>query len=267
MPPSGQARDTQSGTNQPHRPVRLLEFDQLPSTNAYALAHLSELHHGDVVIARIQTAGRGRLDRTWISHHPGNAALSIILKPSKAALLQPAITHYLAVVLCQTIEMDGVKPSIKWPNDVQVGGCKIAGILAEARMDGQRFLGMALGLGVNLNLSPALLAAVDQPATALNLLLGRPVDRDGFIRNLLNRFFEGLDAFLRGGFKSVRHDYEHRAAFLGQFITVRQLTGAISGMARSIDVDGALLLETEDGGQHLLRAGDLIAPPCPGSRG
>jgi BirA family transcriptional regulator, biotin operon repressor / biotin---[acetyl-CoA-carboxylase] ligase len=241
--------------------VRLLEFDQLASTNAYALEHLSGLQHGDVIITRIQTSGRGRLQRIWISHHPGNVSLSIVLKcpPAQIPFL-PAATHYLAVVVCQTLESEGVVPGIKWPNDVLVGGKKIAGILAEARVEGQQFLGLALGLGVNLNLPEDVIAAIDQPATALNLQLGRPVERDEFIRKLLNRFFARLDSFLRGGFESVRRDYESRAAFLGQFITVRQLTGATSGIARALDVDGALLLETEDGVERLLQAGDLDHP-------
>jgi BirA family transcriptional regulator, biotin operon repressor / biotin---[acetyl-CoA-carboxylase] ligase len=246
------------------RPVRLLEFDQLPSTNAYALAHLSELQHGDVITARIQTSGRGRLQRSWISHHPGNASLTIVLKcpPARVPLL-PAATHYLAVVVCQILETEGLVPAIKWPNDVLIGGRKIAGILAEARVEGDQFVGLALGLGVNLNLSETALAAIDQPATALNLQLGRPIEREMFIRSLVERFFQGLDVFLRGGFESIRQDYEIRAAFLGQFITVRQLTGATVGMARGLNKDGALLLETQDGQQHLLQEGDLILSPCP----
>lgn len=262
---SGQTSNPRPGTNQAARPVRLLEFDQLPSTNAYALEHLPELHHGDVVLARIQTAGRGRLHRTWLSNQPGNVALSIILKSSAAPVLQSAITHYLAVVLCQTIECDGIKPSIKWPNDVQIGGCKIAGILAEARVDGQRFLGMALGLGVNLNLSRAILATIDQPATALNLLLGRPVNRDQFIQRLLEQFFVGLEDFCRGGFESLRHEYERHASFLGQSLTVRHADQVVSGVARGLDSQGALLLDSADGRLHLLLAGD-VTPAVHGSR-
>lgn len=256
-----------SGLTRPGQSPHLLEFDQLPSTNAYALEHLASLHHADVIVARIQTAGRGRLQRRWISHHPGNASLSIVLKSPPAPLpFLPATTHYLAVVLCQTLELEGVVPAIKWPNDVHVGGRKIAGILAEARVDGEQFLGIALGLGVNLNLPDAAVAAIDQPATALNLLLGEPVDRNRFVQRLLNRFFAGLDAFLCGGFESIRHEYERRASFLGQLITVRHITTESSGTARGLDSDGALLLETGDGLLRLLHAGDLHCPPGGGER-
>jgi BirA family transcriptional regulator, biotin operon repressor / biotin---[acetyl-CoA-carboxylase] ligase len=239
---------------------RVHEFDQLPSTNAFALAHLAELRHGDVIVARIQTAGRGRLDRAWISHHPGNLALSIILKPPITGFgVLPAATHYMAVVLCRTLESDGLVPVIKWPNDVQVGGRKIAGILAEAHVEGDRCQGLALGLGVNLNLPDAVLAAIDQPATALNSLLDRPVDSSRFLARLLDCFFDGLDVFLRGGFESVRHEYERRAPFLGRRITVRQPAGDSSGTARALDGNGALWLETDGGQRRLLHAGDLIS--------
>jgi BirA family transcriptional regulator, biotin operon repressor / biotin---[acetyl-CoA-carboxylase] ligase len=246
--------------------VRLLEFEHLPSTNAYALEHLTQLQHGDVILARTQTAGRGRLQRVWISHHPHNVALSILFKPPHALIhLLPATTHYLAVILCEILASRGVHPTIKWPNDVLVDGRKIAGILAEGRLAGQEFLGMALGLGVNLNLPTSALADIDQPATALNLLLGQPVQPGPFVQQLLDRFFASLDAFLTNGFESIRHEYERRASFLGQVITVRQPPAQWIGTARALDADGALLLETHDGRTHLLRAGDLTFPtPEPG---
>jgi BirA family transcriptional regulator, biotin operon repressor / biotin---[acetyl-CoA-carboxylase] ligase len=251
----------ESATPVLHNPpgYRLIEFGQLHSTNAFVLEHIDALAHCDVISAGIQTAGRGRLSRAWVSSQPENAYLSVVLKPphEQAASLA-AVTHFLAVVVCHALEAEGLAPAIKWPNDVQVSGRKVAGILAEARLTGAMLRGMALGLGVNLNLPEAVVAAIDQPATALNLLLGRHIDRGLFLRGLLDRFFGGLDRFLETGFEGVRAGYEQRASFLGRRLTVRQMQVEWTGVARGLDPCGALELECADGTVCRIQAGDLV---------
>ncbi len=242
---------------------RLVEFDALPSTNAHAIQRIRELQHGDVIAARVQTAGRGRLQRQWVSHLPGNICLSLVLKPRNAPPeTLAAATHYLAVVVCRALEADGVVAGIKWPNDVQVEGRKIAGILAEAVTVGAEFSGVVLGLGLNLNLEAAAVASIDQPATALNLVLGRPVERDVFRRRLLDVFFTGWDGFAAGGFESIRRDYERRAVFLGRTIIVRQPTGEICGRALDLDASGALRVELANGTLHAVHAGEITVAGC-----
>ena len=236
----------------------LIEFDALPSTNAHALGCIRELHHGDVIAARIQTEGRGRWQRRWVSHLPGNISLSIVLKPRHSPPeTMAAATHYLAVIVCRALEAEGANAGIKWPNDVLVEGRKIAGILAESVVVGAGFLGVILGLGLNLNLDAATACAIDQPATALNLVLGRPVDRDPFLRRLLNLFFAGWNDFAARGFEPLRSEYELRAVFLGRSIVVRQPTGEIRGRAMELKADGALRIELEDGTVCCVHAGEM----------
>jgi BirA family biotin operon repressor/biotin-[acetyl-CoA-carboxylase] ligase len=254
-------------TVEPQR-YRLIEFDALPSTNGHAIERIRDLQHGDVIAARIQTAGRGRLQRQWVSHLPGNICLSLVLKPHNAPPeTLAAATHYLAVIVCRALEADSVVAGIKWPNDVQVEGRKIAGILAEAVTVGAEFLGVVLGLGLNLNLAAATVAAIDQPATSLNLVSGHPVDRDLFLRRLLDLFFAGWDDFAAGGFESLRSDYERRAVFLGRTIIVHQPTGVICGRALNLEASGALRVQMENGSLHVLLAGDMTMDGCQPAQG
>lgn len=244
-------------------PYRLHEFDVLPSTNAYALEHLNSLAEGAVVWARVQTAGRGRLRRRWLSDVPGNLCLSLVLKPSwRSEPLLPlaSLTQFLSLVLCQTLDIDGVAATIKWPNDVQVGGKKIAGILAEFRFPQASTPAVVLGLGVNLNLAAAFLDRIDQPATALNLLLRRPVDSQAFLHRLLDAFFAGYQSFLDQGFSSVRNAYLQRCTFLGQELTVHQPNGILQGIAIAVNAQGALEVRANDGTSHTVLAGDLAVP-------
>jgi len=240
-------------------PYRLCEFDVLPSTNAYALENLEALTDGTVVWARVQTAGRGRLNRTWLSDVPGNVYASLVLKPSwrrEPPLPLANLTQYLSLVLCQTLDEYGAFATIKWPNDVQVAGKKIAGILAELRFARPEVPQVVLGVGVNLNLEAATLEHIDQPATALNQIRGHQVDDRVFLDRLLTAFFAGYRPFLEQGFAGLRSAFLERCLFLGQSLTVQQPTGNLRGLATTVNHQGALELRSDDGTRHVVLAGD-----------
>lgn len=239
---------------------RVIEFAELDSTNRYACARLRELADGDIIQAARQTAGRGRWDRKWISDVPGNLCLSLVLKPagSPADLPLASLSQLLAVTACCTLEAHGVPAGLKWPNDIQISGRKIAGLLAETVVVGSEFLGLVLGIGVNLNLTEAQLAAIDQPATALNLCLHHPVDVNDFRDVLLAGFYARYDDFLAAGFPVIRKEYRQRCAFLGREIQVRSPHRSWCGIAQDITAEGELELLTPDGQQHLLAQGELL---------
>lgn len=239
---------------------RVIEFAELDSTNRYACGRLRELADGDVIQAGIQTAGRGRWERKWISDVPGNLCLSLVLKPagSPAALPLASLSQLLALSACRVLESYGVEPALKWPNDVQVGGRKIAGILAETVVTGSEFLGLVLGIGVNLNLDATVIATVDQPATALNLVLGRYVSVLTFRDALLETFFARYRDFLQAQFPLIRTEYRQRCHFLGRAITVRSPQQWVQGIARDISPTGELELELPDGRQQQVGVGEII---------
>ena len=169
----------------------IIHFPVLDSTNTFAKAHLETLQHSDVIVADIQTAGRGQKGHPWRSDVVGNVYASIVLKPQSAKADDlPALTQVLASAIIGTLLFYGVDATMKWPNDVMVGGKKIAGILAEAITQGQMVKGVVLRFGVNLTMPQTILDAIDQPATSLNILIEKLVNRDAFLGQVMARFMK-----------------------------------------------------------------------------
>src|SRR5262249_21329770 len=134
-------------------------FPDLDSTNrvAYKLA-ADGAAEGEVVLAETQTRGKGRLGRSWFSPPGLNLYLSVILRPKLAPSDAPLLTLVSAVALADTVQRFlGMSPAIKWPNDILVGGKKLAGILTESSVDSQRLHFVVVGIGVNLNMPASML--------------------------------------------------------------------------------------------------------------
>ncbi len=117
---------------------------------------------------------------------------------------------------------------------------------------------MALGIGVNLNMTQNDLAAIEQPATALNLLTGKNIDRNSFIARFTDEFFIGYDSFIDAGFASIKDEYIGRSPYIGCRIAVSSARHIEYGIAQSINDDGSLLLAAGDDGEKIIMAGDLI---------
>jgi BirA family biotin operon repressor/biotin-[acetyl-CoA-carboxylase] ligase len=242
--------------------LRIIEFAELDSTNSYANAKLRELADGDVIHAAVQTAGHGRRQRRWISHLPGNLCLSIVLKPrhaAPAALPLVNISQLLALAVCRVLDTHGVRATLKWPNDVLVGGRKIGGLLAETVIQGAgELVGMVLGLGVNLNLPDDVLETIDQPATALMAETGQPVDVVMFRDAVLRDFASCYDDFLERGFGMIQTDYLARCAFIGSTVEIRCGDAIMRGMAHGITHDGALEIMTAAGALQRIELGEMF---------
>lgn len=174
----------------------LIKFSKLDSTNNYALAHLNELVHGSVVQAEIQSAGRGQFENKWFSSVPGNIYISIVIKPEidNPDKYIKFITKYSAEVILKVLSsyISFEKIKIKLPNDVLVEDRKIAGVLTETKFLGNKCLGVVVGIGVNLNLSENNLKEIDNPATALNILIKKKINSKVFLKCLLVEFFAQL---------------------------------------------------------------------------
>ncbi len=233
---------------------RIMYFDELDSTNKYGIEQSDNLQDKNVVAAEIQTAGRGRFDRVWVSDVPDNISCSIILKPSGDYTKLPIsnLTQFAAVCICRLLERYGQTPTIKWPNDVKVGGKKISGILTKTSFSGMSLNAIAVGIGINVNQTQSLLDSLTQPATSFNILCGHHIDRDCLLTELLDLFFADYDAFMKSGFTFIRSDYLSHWEARGTILTVRTIGGTFTGTAVGIDDEGALMLETENGIKHLL---------------
>jgi BirA family biotin operon repressor/biotin-[acetyl-CoA-carboxylase] ligase len=170
------------------RPYRHVE--SVPSTQLLLAPDEPE---GALVVAEEQTAGRGRLGRRWLAQ-PGTSLLcSLQLQPEVPSERLPELTGIAARACARAIAaLTGLEPELKFPNDVVLGGRKVAGVLAEAR-DGR----VVLGVGVNVNVpAEQLPREVDRPATSLLVETGREIDRAELLAELLERLERGYEAWL-----------------------------------------------------------------------
>jgi len=237
----------------------LHHFEELPSTNqtAFALAGQGAAH-GEVVIAEAQTAGRGRRGRSWITLPGKGLSLSVILRPQLPPQRAPELTLVAAVALAEALTDAGAAAGIKWPNDVQLEGRKVAGILTEMSAEPDQVHFVVLGIGVNLNGS-----AQDFPEelrgqlTSLAAERGSAVPRALFTAALLARLESWLDRHESEGFEVVREAWKARSTTLGAQVMVRAEGRVTEGRAVDIDEGGALLLRLEDGSVTRILAGDV----------
>jgi BirA family biotin operon repressor/biotin-[acetyl-CoA-carboxylase] ligase len=163
----------------------------------------------------------------------------------------------MAVVLCQILENYGVNPEIKWPNDVLIDNKKIAGILIQGSSRGNILESLVLGVGINLNLSKQDLISIDQPATSLNLLLEKPVNRDSFIEALLDEFFRNYDIFISSGFSFINNDYVKRFNYIGKEVFIN-----ISGIQEKVFIkelknNGSLVVIMNQGNEKIIHTGEI----------
>jgi len=237
-------------------------LDEAASTNA-VLAERARAGAPDglVVVADHQSAGRGRLDRTW-SSPPGTAVtFSVLLRP-RVALRSwpwiPLLTGYAVDKAVKAMGPDGLEAGVKWPNDVLVGEKKVAGILVE-RVDTPDGPAAVVGVGINVALSPEELPVPH--ATSLEIELGRPVDRTDVLVEALAAVKEAYDAWQAGGEAGAARlaaSYAAACVTVGRDVRVDLPDGSVLvGAATGIDPDGRLLVD--DGGTtHAVAAGDVV---------
>lgn len=239
--------------------MKEIYLEQIDSTNLYGKAHLSELSDKTVIFAGKQYAGHGRLKRSWVDLGGDNLFLSFILKPSDTFIdIYSNLPQYLSVVVCKVLQNYNVMPEIKWPNDVLIGGKKIAGILAETVVQGNIFKGIILGIGVNLNADKSSFKLVkDRKITALNIETGRCINSNEFRIQLCKEFFYNYEKFLTVGFPFVRYDYLERSCFLGKDIQVKVFDKEISGFAKSVTDRGELVLLNNEN-EFIINMGDIL---------
>jgi BirA family biotin operon repressor/biotin-[acetyl-CoA-carboxylase] ligase len=207
---------------------------------------------GTVVIAGEQTAGRGRLRRTWLSP-PGNIAMSIILYPDIASLPYLIMIASLAVV--HSIEVvTGIKTQIKWPNDILIGGKKVCGILIENEVKANKVVYSTVGIGINVDLNTAAYSEIS--ATSISFKSKSVSDlRIKIIQSLLSEF-EKLYLKLPDS-RSIYEDWRDRLVTLGQRVKVTSGYQIIEGITEAVDESGALLIRGEEGMLTKVVVGDV----------
>ena len=235
---------------------RTLYFPSLATTMDLARQEaLKGALEGTVVIADEQTAARGRLQRVWLTPQ-GNIALSVVLCPHKEHLHKLIMVSSLAVSRCiETVT--GLRPDIKWPNDVLIKGKKAGGILIESDVRLDRVNYAIIGIGINVNLNVANFPEIHATATSLSHELGREVSRLNLVRQLLKEIESHYLASSSGD--SVYEQWQQRLVTLSKKVRATSVTGVtvIEGIAESVDRDGSLWLRLEDGKLSRVLAGDV----------
>ena len=239
--------------------MNFLYLEEIDSTNKFAKENIANLEDLTVVYTSKQTAGRGRLQRSWEYLGDDNIYASIVLKPSyELKEVYSNLTQYLCVVLSEVFEEYGVKAQIKWPNDIKINGKKISGILAESIVNGNRLEGLILGFGVNLNADKSKLNNINQPATALNIETGMEIDSKLFLNKVIDKFCLRYNKFIEEGFLLIREDYKKRAEFLSTIVTVKVYDKEVCGVAKDITENGALKIIDKNNKEHVLLIGDIL---------
>ncbi len=217
---------------------------------------------GLLVIAEEQTAGRGRMGRTWITPLGQALAISLVLRPGQLPADQATqLTMLAGLAVCQAVEQAaGLKPQLKWPNDVLLSGKKIAGLLLETALRGDRLDYAVLGIGLNVSFAPPP-EAVDFPATSLQAEARTEVDRLPLLRAILERV-EALYPEVGAPDQALYQAWSARLALVGQAIVVRTAEGDQTGVLEGVTPEGALLLKQAGGQTIKLLAGDVRLRPA-----
>jgi BirA family biotin operon repressor/biotin-[acetyl-CoA-carboxylase] ligase len=212
---------------------------------------------GFVVAAVRQTKGRGRLGRSWESPQKQGLYLSILLRPTLAVAEAGQLTILSSVATVDAVEaVSGLRPQIKWPNDLMLGGRKLAGLLIETEPDGLRLAFAVIGIGINVrhdssDFSPEL----GESATSLFLATGQLYRRADLLVALLHAFERRLGK----PFAETREAWAASSLTLGQQVTLTTLRGRKHGQALGLDASGALLLRNGSGEVETVTAGDMQA--------
>jgi BirA family biotin operon repressor/biotin-[acetyl-CoA-carboxylase] ligase len=228
-------------------------FDTLPSTNAYALAAID----GPAwVMARTQTAGRGRRARVWASP-VGNLYATHLLHPTDPPAMMALRSFAAALALHGAIQATtGAVAALKWPNDVLLDGGKVAGILLEATTRSGKTC-LAIGFGVNLISAPDVMEAGATPPISLQAATGKTVTPDDFLTALAATYAAQEQRFQTGGFAPLRRAWLGHATRIGQVIRARTGQATHEGIFDTIDDAGNLILIT-DAGRMAIPAADVF---------
>lgn len=238
---------------------RIHHFFKIDSTNTVALRLAAEGEpHGALVIAEEQTAGRGRLGRTWYSEKTSGLYLSLILRPELAPQQAPLLTLVAGLAARDAVvKVTGLAVDLRWPNDLLTGGRKFCGILTEMQAEAQRIHYVVVGLGVNVN-HGKLPAELEPIATSLRLAAGHAVSRLEILAHLLaglDRYYNRLRA--EGGAPIVNRFAEVSSFARDKHVRVATPREEFAGVTAGLDSTGSLLVRRDDGQTVPVLAGDI----------
>jgi BirA family biotin operon repressor/biotin-[acetyl-CoA-carboxylase] ligase len=217
------------------------------------------VREGVVVFAESQTKGRGRLGRVWMSPTHRGLWFSILLRPELRPQAATQLTIASATALRRAIKsVTGILADIKWPNDLLIGGKKVAGILTEMSAEPDRVRHVILGIGVDVNLEAGEFPAeLKKIATSLRIEAGEKISRAELATAILQELEKDYARVIGGKFALLADEWEAGCATIGKQVSVQTGAQQVRGRAEALDDDGALLVRTEHGHLERVIGGDV----------
>jgi BirA family biotin operon repressor/biotin-[acetyl-CoA-carboxylase] ligase len=235
------------------REAKIIYHAELSSTMDVA-KHLARKGCPDftTVIAGRQTAGRGRLNRQWLSDK-GGLYFTVVLRPDLPPVLSFRVSFLASLTLARTLnEMFGVDVGIKWPNDLLVDERKICGMLSELEAEADRVAFINIGIGINVNNDPS---GIEPAATSLKAILGRKVS----IKDIFARYLDAFEQRMQtGAYDRVMDEWKAYTVTLDREVRVVTTRDVFSGKAVDVDDNGALVLLCADGSVQRILYGDCF---------
>jgi BirA family transcriptional regulator, biotin operon repressor / biotin---[acetyl-CoA-carboxylase] ligase len=241
----------------------LYHFYAVDSTNAFALRlleHGYKIAEGTVVIAESQTAGKGRLGRSWHSERESGLYVSFVLFPKAPPNLAPLLTFATTIAAHNAVEKaTHLDVDIKWPNDLLIGGKKVCGILAEMQAEVDRIKMMIIGVGINVN-HESFPEDIADRATSLRLVSGRLQSRIEILVDFLEEFEALYRTFEQKGPRAIIDQWTRLSSFAnGRNIQINDGVRTIAGVTRGLNPLGALRVEQGDGHTEEVYSGDVVS--------
>lgn len=238
-------------------------LDMIGSTNSVLIEEATKrLSSGNsvihVVVAELQTQGRGRRGRQWHSGLGDGLAFSMLWRFQQGASFLSGLSLAIGVAIVRSLESSGIQGAVlKWPNDVMFNFCKLAGILIELQGDMLGPTVAVIGIGVNLKLSNNVQARINQGATDVFSICGKVPDRNVLLATLLLHLASVLKEFEQKGFAPFKGEWMDRHVCEGKAVTLRLPSGSAQhGIVHGVSDGGALLLETSTG-LHSFSGGEI----------
>ncbi len=234
-------------------------LDEVPSTNTYLMqAAAKGAPHVSCAVAHIQTNGRGRRGRTWVSHLGASLTFSLLWRFDCGASALSGLSLAIGVALIRALNELGIMSvQLKWPNDVLVENKKLAGILIDLQGDLDGPSAAVIGVGINVNLPEPIKKSIDQPAIDLNQVSSIAVDQNQLLGAVLKHFADVLRHFEQFGFVGMREEWLSHHAYHQQPVRLLLPDGRdIEGKVVDVADDGILLVNTAYGVQRF-SAGEI----------
>jgi BirA family biotin operon repressor/biotin-[acetyl-CoA-carboxylase] ligase len=231
--------------------------DSIDSTNAEALRRLElGVEPPYLLLAERQTAGRGRRGRQWVSPYGENLYCSLVLCIEGGARQLEGLSLVVGLAVMQVLRDNGLSAAgLKWPNDLLVGGRKIAGILLELAGDPADVCHVVIGIGINVNML-TISEDIDQPWTSMRAETGKLVDRTQLALDLSLSLQKYLAIHARSGFAALRDQWEAAHLWQGQAVSLMTATQRVDGVVLGVDQAGALRMRV-NGAEQKYNGGEL----------